>query len=284
MRENSHKKIATISMAVLICIVLGLAAFIILHDDKPVYTPAANVHEFASYSDFSIIEFKLGPDVTGKVHDIKLYRSEDDEQLGLTLISIDGGEKQQVLDDDGYSGYLFNAVSLIDENGRAVIAVNMDQMSGDYIFVMYTIEDGELVRCGTDDAMIIEAKTDCTFTAGYNVNFFGTWTGLRTLEMTSINRIQLKDGDYLLPDDGSRKITPKIDINAEIEDDNGEYKSYKLEKGHTITPYATDGENYVLFTDETGVRGRIIGEIKDGFTMIGDKSDMELFDGIHYAG
>lgn len=284
MKKISHKKTATIAVVVLACVLLGFAAFIIFHDDKPVYTPTTNIHEFASGSDFSTIEFKLGPDITGKVYDVKLYNTENDEQLVLTLISIDDGEKQQVLDDDGYSGYLFNAASVIDDNGKAVIAVNMDQMSGDYIFVMYTIEDGELVRCGTDCAMITEAKFDSTFTAGYNVDFFGTWTGLRTLELTSNNKIQLKDGDYLLPDDDARKLTSKADIHAEIADDNGEYKSYKLEKGRTITLYATDGESYVLFTDETGVKGRIKGEINDGFTMIDGKNDVDLFDGIHYAG
>lgn len=284
MKKFSRKKVVTISAVVLLCVMLGLAVVIMLHGDKPVYTPKADIHEFASGN--NVIEFKFGPDVTGKVYNVKLYASETEEGLGQTHISIDGGEKQQVSDDNGNSAYLVNAVSVIDDNGKAIIALNMDYMSDDYFFVMYTVEDGKLVYRGTENgALIAEAHTDRTFTADCTVNFFGTWICTKTFELTKGNKIQSSDVEYVIPDNRKISITPKTDVMVEISDKDGYYSSYKLEKGHTIIPYATDGEKYVLFTDENGVKGRINGEIKEGLTVIGgDKTDVDLFDGIQYVG
>lgn len=283
MKKFSRKKVVTISAVVLLCVMLGLAIVIMLHGNKTVYTPKADIHEFASDND--VIEFKFGPDVTGKVYNVKLYASETEEGLGQTHISIDGGEKQQASDDNGNSAYLVNAVSVIDDNGKAIIALNMNYMSDDYFFVMYTVEDGKLVYRGTENgALIAEAHTDRTFTADCTVNFFGTWICTKTFELTKGNKIQSSDVEYVIPDNRKISITPKDDINAEILDENGAYKSYNLKKGHTIIPYATDGESYILFADENGIKGRINGKKSDGLVMIGEKFDMDLFDGIQYVG
>ena len=289
MKKVSRKSIAIAAVAIVTCAVLGLAAFILFHDDKPVYTPSVSTHELST-SDLAMrentarIAFTLGPDVTGKSYDIKVYRTETEESAGVTFISINDGKKQKVVDDDGYSGYLWDVVSAIDDDGKPIIAVNMDYMSDDYFFVMYTIENGRLVRCGSEEAMLIKFNTDRSFTASYAVNFFGTWGARRTLNLTAGNRIQLEEGDYRLNVGDERKITALANIKAELADAEGNYKDYTLKKGSEISLYATDGKSYVLFTDEKGNKGRIKATFKDGFTYIGDKEDFELFSGIIYAG
>lgn len=289
MKKISRKSIAIAAVVIITCIVLGFAAFILLHEDKPVYTPSVSTHEL-SPSDLGMrennarIAFTLGPDVTGKSYDIKVYRTETEESIGNTFISVNDGKKQKVVDDDGYSGYLWDVVSAIDDDGKPIIAVNMDYMSDDYFFVMYTIENGRLVRCGSEEAMLIKFNTDRSFTASYAVNFFGTWGAERSLNLTAGNRIQLEEGDYIINSGDDRKIAPLVNVKAEIADADGNYKVYTLKKGSKISIYATDGKSYVLFTDEKGNKGRIKATFKNGFTYIGDKEDFELFSGIIYAG
>ncbi len=286
MKKVSRKSIAIVAVVLVTCAVVGLAAFILLHDDKPVYTPGTVTHE-VSLSDrenYKTIEFKMGPDVTGKSYDISVYRTESEESAGNTFISIDDGKKQKVVDDSGYSGRLCDVISMIDEDGKPVIIVNMDYMSDDYFFVAYTIENGRLVRCGSDVAFVTKVNTDRTLTAEYCVDFFGTWYGERTIKLTGGKRIQLVDGDYKLNDGENRKLKAKVNVKAEIVDADGNYKSYIIKKGSVISLYATDGQSYVLFTDAKGNKGRLKADFKDGYTIIGEKYDDDLFDGIIYAG
>ena len=289
MKKVSRKSIAIVAVVIVTCVVMGLAAFILLRDDKPVYTPAVATHELSpsdvmSSENYRFLEFTVGPDVTGKSYNIKVHKTEAEEYRSVTFISIDDGKKQKVADDDGNSGYLYDVISMIDDNGKPVIVVNMDYMSDDYFFVMYTVKDGNLVRCGTDEAMITQANTDRTFTAVYRINFLGSWNSERTVKLTDSNSVRLQDGEYKLPVDDSRKITALVNVKAEIADADGNYKSYTIKKGSVISLYATDGKSYVLFTDAEGNKGRIKCEGKNGFTFIGEKYDYDLFDGLVYAG
>lgn len=289
MKNISGKKISTIAVGVVTCVVLGLAIFILLREDKPVYTPAVNTHQLETnaegYTDnYSFVEFEVGPDVAGNKYRVVVSYTEINDEGGATFISINDGKKQKVVDDDNYSGYFWNAISMIDDNGKAIIVVNMDIMSDDYVFVMYTIEDGKLIRCGSDYAFVTEAETDRTFTAEYRVNFFGSWYGERTVKLTSSNRVQLQDGDYLLQSVEERKLTAQKNIKVSLADENGKYKSATLKKGSVISLYATDGESYVLFTTEDGTKGKLEASFKDGYTLIKGKEDFNLFDGIMYAG
>ncbi len=295
MKKISPKSVVIALVAFVTCVVLGMAVFILIREDKPVYKSGVDTHDFISNSDghsehYECFEFKLGPDITGKSYGIKVCKNEPDEGQGSTFISINNGKKQKIADDSGESGYLCNVISMIDENGKPVIIVNMDHMSDDYFFVVYTIEDGRLVKCDSDGAFVTKANIDRTFTAEYRVDFFGTWHGERTIKLTGGNRIQLVEGDYKLNnsklDNGynSRKLTAKVNVKAEIVDADGNYKSYTIKKGSVISLYATDGQSYVLFTDAKGNKGRLKANLKDGYTLIGKKSDFDLFDGIMYAG
>lgn len=289
MKKISRKSIVIAIVVLVTCAVMGTAAFILLRDDKPVYTPAVATHELSpsdamTSENYRFLEFTVGPDVTGKSYNIKVHKTEVEEYRSITFISINDGKKQKVVDDDNYSGYFWNAISMIDDNGKAIIVVNMDIMSDDYVFVMYTIEDGKLIRCGSDYAFVTEAETDRTFTAEYRVNFFGSWYGERTVKLTSSNRVQLQDGDYLLQSVEERKLTAQKNIKVSLADENGKYKSATLKKGSVISLYATDGESYVLFTTEDGTKGKLEASFKDGYTLIKGKEDFNLFDGIMYAG
>lgn len=287
MKKVSRKSIAIVAVVLVTCAVVGLAAFILLHDDKPVYTPGTVTHEvsLSDIGNYQTIEFKMGPDVTGKSYDISVYRTESEESAGNTFISIDDGKKQKVVDDEGSSGYLINVISMIDNNGKPIIVVNMDYMSDDYFFVVYTVENGRLVKCDTEyDAIVTQLDPDRTINASYTIYFFGTWHAERFLKLTSSNRLQLEEGDYQLLESESRKLTALADVKAEIADEEGNYESYTIKKGSVISLYATDGKSYVLFADADGNKGRIKATYKDGFTFIGEKYDSDLFDGVMYAG
>ena len=106
MKKVSRKSIAIVAVVLVTCAVVGLAAFILLHDDKPVYTPGTVTHEvsLSDIGNYQTIEFKMGPDVTGKSYDISVYRTESEESAGNTFISIDYGKKQKVVADEGSSG------------------------------------------------------------------------------------------------------------------------------------------------------------------------------------
>ena len=314
MKKISGKKIAIIAVALTTCVAIGIVAFILSRGDKLVQTPTTSTNAVESdvnsdsTSDVSsdstsdkdevvaepkiVKEFELGPDIAGNKYNVKVYLICDESDIfsNVTFISINGGKEQEVADDNGVSGRLCDVISMIDEDGKPVIIVNMDYMSDDYFFVAYTIENDQLVRCGSDCALITEAKADRTLTAKYRIDFFGYWLAGRTVKLTNDNKVQLQEGEYsLLSDDGlllsneERKLTAKEDIKVSFADKNGKYQSATLKKGSVISLYATDGESYVLFTTNDGKKGKIEASFKDGSTLINGKNDFDLFDGIFYA-
>lgn len=279
----NKKKYLTIAVIAVTLLIMFGALFILLHDDKPVYVSQSDLHEYISGSDYTTISFEFGPDVTGKKYCVELKNGEDEAQMGKTMLSFDGGEYKDVLDKDGYSGYLVNSYGIIDNSGNAYLIVNMNEMSDDYAHVIYRIKDREPSLIESGYGLIEYADTELNLKLVSRIDICGTWFASQDAELIG-GRINPKSKEYSLPTDCDREITALEDINAYFLNDEGEYKAGKLKKGTKLELYATDGSTYVLFTCADGRKGKLKCEKKNYMTYIDGKQDDEIFAGIRYAG
>ena len=223
----------------------------------------------------------IGPDgdeITYNIRVQELY-DDDDSATGVQL-TIDDVELGEI------AGSFESAFAFLDTQGQTGVILSVDTEYEEFKTYVYKIEPSSMNIVGEYPYIIDAADGDGSVLAIGIVEFFGSWSAAKLGVIKSDFSIELGDEYMLVSTDGYRDLTVRKDITSGVSFKQGDdYKEGQLKLGDVISPCATDGETYLLFTTKDGKEGRIQAERGEyGDTYINGTEVSELFDNIIIAG
>lgn len=184
-------------------------------------------------------------------------------------------------------------LSDVDGDGLPEILLTGDECSDDYITYCWRFRDGALVAVPFETGEVLDAGLMAVSPYGLKVfgtvNALGTYTGYR--ELVYVSGTLVFDGDAWSLSTAEYDYTPvlltKQDVYAvaTVSDEGDFGEEYLLPAGTTVYLTETDGQSWVSFTAETGVRGVFLLDEDEwgSHTYVNGMPEEEVFEGIEYA-